>query len=108
MKAKGAPQLDVGEAVNELKHRRKILEDAVQALLPKTKAGELEAKFDRFKMEELLKRRFFYVQSFSIYGGNLWIRIINTKIPLNHLFLDSAPNPGPLISLWEINKFQNC
>ena len=55
--------------MNELKHRRKTLEEAVLALLPKSAAGGQEAKFDRFKMEELLKRRFFYVQSFSIYGG---------------------------------------
>lgn len=27
------------------------------------------ASFDRFKMEDLLKRRFFYDQSFAIYGG---------------------------------------
>ncbi len=26
----------------------------------------------------------------------------------DHLFLDSAPNLGPLISRWEINKFENC
>ena len=27
------------------------------------------ATFDRAKMEDLLKRRFFYDQSFAIYGG---------------------------------------
>ncbi len=26
----------------------------------------------------------------------------------DHLFLDSAPNIGPLISCWELNKFKNC
>ncbi len=26
----------------------------------------------------------------------------------DHLLLDSAPNLGPLISSWEINKFKNC
>jgi hypothetical protein len=26
----------------------------------------------------------------------------------DHLLLDSAPNLGPLISCWEINKFENC
>ncbi len=26
----------------------------------------------------------------------------------DHLFLDSAPNLGPLISRWKINKFENC
>ncbi len=29
-------------------------------------------------------------------------------IPPDHLLLDSAPNPGPLTSRWEINKFKNC
>ncbi len=29
-------------------------------------------------------------------------------MPPDHLFLDSAPNLGPLKSLWEINKFENC
>ena len=28
-----------------------------------------EGNFDRVKMEDLLKRRFFYDQSFAIYGG---------------------------------------
>ena len=29
----------------------------------------MEKPFDRAKMEDLLKRRFFYDQSFAIYGG---------------------------------------
>ncbi len=29
-------------------------------------------------------------------------------VPPDHLLLDSAPNLGPLISCWEINKFENC
>jgi hypothetical protein len=29
-------------------------------------------------------------------------------VPSDHLFLDSAPNLGPLISRWEIAKFENC
>ena len=35
----------------------------IEALLPK------ESKIDRPKLEDLLKRRFFYDQSFAIYGG---------------------------------------
>jgi hypothetical protein len=31
-----------------------------------------------------------------------------TKLPPDHLLLDSVPNLGPLISRWEINKFENC
>ena len=30
-----------------------------------------DEKFDRGKLEDLLKRRFFYVPSFEIYGGKL-------------------------------------
>ncbi|CAG0915327.1 unnamed protein product [Notodromas monacha] len=67
LKANGAPALDIAEAVTELKHRRKLLEDKVMELTPSS--SEQESKFDRIKMEELLKRRFFYMQSFSIYGG---------------------------------------
>ncbi len=33
---------------------------------------------------------------------------ITQGLPPNHLWLDSAPNLGPLISRWEINKFENC
>jgi hypothetical protein len=29
-------------------------------------------------------------------------------IPPDHQLLDSAPNLGPLISRWEINKLENC
>jgi hypothetical protein len=28
--------------------------------------------------------------------------------PPDHRLLDSSPNVGPLISRWEINKFENC
>jgi len=63
MKADGKPELDVKKAVAELKTRKKNLEDKELALRPQ------EATFDRAKMEDLLKRRFFYDQSFAIYGG---------------------------------------
>jgi hypothetical protein len=29
-------------------------------------------------------------------------------VPPVHLLLDSAPNLGPLISRWEITKFETC
>jgi hypothetical protein len=29
-------------------------------------------------------------------------------LSLDHLLLDSAPNIGPLISHWELDKFKNC
>jgi hypothetical protein len=31
-----------------------------------------------------------------------------TRVPPDHLLLDSASNLGPLIYRWEINKFGNC
>ncbi|XP_023178071.2 glycine--tRNA ligase [Drosophila hydei] len=63
LKAKGAPELDVKKAVAELKVRKKVLEEKELALTPSV------VSFDRAKMEDLLKRRFFYDQSFAIYGG---------------------------------------
>lgn len=63
LKANGAPELDVKKAVAELKLRKKHLEESELKLAP------FVTSFDRAKMEDLLKRRFFYDQSFSIYGG---------------------------------------
>jgi len=63
LKADKAPELEVKKAVAELKTKKKVLEDKELALRP------AQAKFDRTKMEDTLKRRFFYDQSFAIYGG---------------------------------------
>ncbi|XP_059080219.1 glycine--tRNA ligase-like isoform X1 [Tigriopus californicus] len=63
LKTQKAPEMDVKKAVAELKVRKKTLEDKELELTP------AEAFFDRAKMEDLLKRRFFYDQSFAIYGG---------------------------------------
>jgi len=63
MKTSGADEIDIKKAVVELKARKKALEDKELALTPK------EETIDRIKMEDLLKRRFFYDQSFAIYGG---------------------------------------
>ncbi|XP_033125742.1 glycine--tRNA ligase-like [Anneissia japonica] len=62
MKEDNLPEVDVKKAIVELKARKKALEDKELALMPKD-------NFDRAKMEDTLKRRFFYDQSFSIYGG---------------------------------------
>ncbi|XP_066260516.1 glycine--tRNA ligase [Euwallacea similis] len=62
LKSEGALELDVKKAVAELKARKKVLEDKELALAP-------NSTFDRAKMEDLLKRRFFFDQSFAIYGG---------------------------------------
>ena len=56
-------EIEVKKAVAELKARKKVLEDKEVSLRP------VQAKFDRTKMEDTLKRRFFYDQSFAIYGG---------------------------------------
>ncbi|XP_023327559.1 glycine--tRNA ligase isoform X2 [Eurytemora carolleeae] len=63
LKENKAPELEVKKAVAELKTRKKVLEDKELALRPEI------GKFDRSKMEDTLKRRFFYDQSFAIYGG---------------------------------------
>uniref|UniRef100_A0A1A9UM21 Glycine--tRNA ligase n=1 Tax=Glossina austeni TaxID=7395 RepID=A0A1A9UM21_GLOAU len=63
LKSNGASEIDIKRAVAELKLRKKILEDRELELTPNV------VTFDRARMEDLLKRRFFYDQSFAIYGG---------------------------------------
>uniref|UniRef100_A0A8D3ARQ5 Glycine--tRNA ligase n=1 Tax=Scophthalmus maximus TaxID=52904 RepID=A0A8D3ARQ5_SCOMX len=63
LKAKGAPEQEVSKAVAELKARKKTLEAKELALQPKDEV------VDRARMEDTLKRRFFYDQAFAIYGG---------------------------------------
>ncbi|NXY41810.1 GARS ligase, partial [Ceuthmochares aereus] len=63
LKEEKAPQVDIDKAVAELKARKRILEAKELALQPK------DDVVDRVKMEDTLKRRFFYDQAFSIYGG---------------------------------------
>ncbi|KAK7484906.1 hypothetical protein BaRGS_00023826 [Batillaria attramentaria] len=62
LKQEKAPEIDLQRAVADLKHKKKTLEDKELALAPKD-------DFDRSKMEDLLKQRFFFDQSFAIYGG---------------------------------------
>ncbi|XP_054478568.1 glycine--tRNA ligase [Anoplopoma fimbria] len=63
LKEKGANEQELSRAVSELKARKKILEAKELALQPK------DDTVDRVKMEDTLKRRFFYDQAFAIYGG---------------------------------------
>ncbi|XP_072269077.1 glycine--tRNA ligase [Pyxicephalus adspersus] len=63
LKEEKAPQVDVDRAVAELKARKRILEAKELSLQPK------DDIVDRAKMEDTLKRRFFYDQAFAIYGG---------------------------------------
>uniref|UniRef100_A0A158Q6Q8 Glycine--tRNA ligase n=1 Tax=Elaeophora elaphi TaxID=1147741 RepID=A0A158Q6Q8_9BILA len=64
LKEKNAPKTDIDRAVVELKARKRRLEERELALTPKNVSF-----FDRLKFEDLLKQRFFYDQSFAIYGG---------------------------------------
>ncbi|TNN88271.1 Glycine--tRNA ligase [Liparis tanakae] len=63
LKEKGVKEQELSRAVAELKARKKILEAKELALQPK------DDTVDRVKMEDTLKRRFFYDQAFAIYGG---------------------------------------
>ncbi|KAJ8375010.1 hypothetical protein SKAU_G00055900 [Synaphobranchus kaupii] len=63
LKEEKAPDVDVTKAVAELKARKRTLEAKELSLQPK------DDIVDRTKMEDTLKRRFFYDQAFAIYGG---------------------------------------
>ena len=63
LKEEGRPKVEVQGAVAELKARKKALEKKEEQLSPQV------VKWDRSGLEDLLKRRFFYTQAFSIYGG---------------------------------------
>ncbi|XP_070709053.1 glycine--tRNA ligase [Pempheris klunzingeri] len=63
LKEIGATEQELSRAVAELKARKKVLEAKELALQPK------DETVDRVKMEDTLKRRFFYDQAFAIYGG---------------------------------------
>lgn len=63
LKAQNAAEIDIQKAVAELKARKKLLEEKELELTPAA------STFDRNRMEDLLKRRFFFDQSFAIYGG---------------------------------------
>ncbi|VDN09257.1 unnamed protein product, partial [Dibothriocephalus latus] len=63
LKANKAPDGEIKRAVTVLKAKKRALDE---------KEIELRSKddnFDRSKLEDLLKQKFFYDQSFSIYGG---------------------------------------
>ncbi|KAM4606044.1 glycine--tRNA ligase [Polymixia lowei] len=63
MKEEGVAEQDISKAAAELKARKRILEAKELALQPK------DDTVDRSKLEDTLKRRFFYDQAFAIYGG---------------------------------------
>jgi hypothetical protein len=61
----------------------------------------IKATYALVENKEILKWRE-QVHSNDIYM-NIYI-----YIPPDHLLLDSAPNIGPLISRWELDKFKSC
>ena len=63
LKKTGGAMVDIEKAVAELKIRKKKLLNKEQELFAK------ENDFDRLKMEDTVKRRFIYGQSFELYGG---------------------------------------
>jgi len=63
LKESNADQVEIKKAVLELKARKKTLEEKELSLIPD------DLGFQRARLEDLLKRRFFIDQSFSIYGG---------------------------------------
>ncbi|CDW56382.1 glycyl trna synthetase [Trichuris trichiura] len=79
LKKNGSTKDELVHALMSLKLKKKALKNKVcfwlqvyprvsRTFQEEELLRELEP-FDRFKMEDLLKRRFFYDQSFSIYGG---------------------------------------
>lgn len=62
LKKNGGARLDIDKAVEELKKRKRVLEK-------KEKELNKSDDFDRAKMEDTIKRRFIYGQSFELYGG---------------------------------------
>jgi hypothetical protein len=70
----GESEIEVKRAVTELKMKKKLLEDRELELTQK------DDTFDRTRLEDLLKRRFFYDQSFAIYGGEWAGQLSNTQV----------------------------
>ena len=72
-----------------LKNKNEISSFQEKEMAPK------QEKFERSKLEDLLKRRFFFVPSFEIYGGklNIVLNISGDKITQNfHIFLNNVVN----------------
>lgn len=57
------------DILKSLKAELVALEAELHAQQARDGATRAEKKFDRTALEELLRKRFYYVQSFGIYGG---------------------------------------
>ncbi len=78
-----------------------------------TKFGIMDEKIlSQFSDKVIAKndvRVVYYQFFFSINGTHFeFFMRSGSPIPPDYLLLGSAPNLGPLISRWEINKFENC
>ncbi|MGH0177014.1 UNVERIFIED_CONTAM: hypothetical protein FKN15_073821 [Acipenser sinensis] len=73
LKEEKAPVVDVSKAVAELKARKRVLEAKELALQPQ------DDIIDRPKLDDTLKRRFFYDQAFAIYGVVLFLLFSRTS-----------------------------
>ncbi|GAB5568658.1 glycine--tRNA ligase [Prionailurus iriomotensis] len=87
LKEDKAPQVDVDKAVAELKARKRVLEAKELALQPK------DDIVDRAKMEDTLKRRFFYDQAFAIYGDRLFFGALEGHCNIGRLYC-APPHKG--------------
>lgn len=63
LKENNAPKVDIDAAVRTLKDKKRLLETKEASLVPK------DSFVDRARLDDTLKRRFFFDTSFSIYGG---------------------------------------
>ena len=63
MKSEGRPTQELQPVIAKLKEKKAELVKRENELTPP------EEKLDRPKLEDLLKRRYFYTLAFSLYGG---------------------------------------
>jgi hypothetical protein len=73
-----------------------------------TKCNKVSATHLLMDMEMIDFPCTFHVSWELHFENHLPCQLRTLFLPPNHLLLDSAPNPGPLISRWEINKFESC
>jgi hypothetical protein len=62
----------------------------------------------RIENPSVVRSVIFVNVNITVYLSKFEIAPDTQAVPSDHLLLDSAPNLGPLISRWEINKFENC
>lgn len=90
MKSEGRPNQDLQPVIAELKKMKAELTKRENELTPP------EDKLDRAKLEDTLKRRFFYNLAFSLYGGEWVWQCLLPLSPLTLSFiLPSLYSPPP-------------